>query len=302
MSEVIRVTLFVPGVAPAAWSRPLGPGYQGEWIANDGEFGKAFSFGTVAPDVIAAIDAAPGALVVHCPVDLREGREAIVTMVERLRDAGGIAVRIEQSKVGWDVHRWLELFTSDDPWAWHRGAVMFLHGDGTLRSCGMHAFSLPDVCVPIDGDPRALQELASTLDVYQLAEDPVLRSGQTFAPDAETARRVIERWPDDGYPPDHPCHNPYGVWRLGPPGGAARPVGNLVFVFTPALCAILTALERQHRAPLDQAQVVAARDQAACIATEPRDARKLEHARGYADLEPDLAWEQWQVMRSNRAL
>lgn len=116
-------------------------------------------------------------------------------------------MRIEQSKLGWDISRWLELFSNHAPNAWHRGAVLMLDGETSLQSCGMHAFSLPDVQVPLDVDRRQLHELASIFNVYQLAEDPVLLSGQTFSPDPGTPRRVLERWPDLAYPPDHACHN-----------------------------------------------------------------------------------------------
>ena len=30
------------------------------------------------------------------------------------------------------------------------------------------------------------------------------------------------------------------------------------------------------------------------------DARKLELSRGYADIEPELAWEQWQVVKQTK--
>ncbi len=30
---------------------------------------------------------------------------------------------------------------------------------------------------------------------------------------------------------------------------------------------------------------------------EPRDTQDLERARGYADLDPELVWEQWQLVR-----
>jgi hypothetical protein len=316
-----RVTLFVPGTPPSlrAWVRKLERNgarlddgvlrcegqdttAQVEWIDNDDTFGKAFSFGTVAPEVVAAIDQAPGALVLHWPVDLREGRQELVAAVARLRAAGALAVRLEQSKAGWDVAGWLELFSSDDPWAWHRGAVAFLSGDGALQSCGMHAFSLPDVRVALDGeDETAMRTLGSVLNVYQLAEDPLLRSGETFSPDRDAPRRVLERWPDVEYPETHPCHNAYGVWRLGPPGGRARPLGELVPTFMPALRVLLEALEAQQGSPLTKEQVESTRDQSPCITMDPRDAQAMERARGYADLDPELAWEQWQLVRERRA-
>jgi hypothetical protein len=266
-----------------------------EWVENDGTFGQAFSFGTVGPDVIEALEAAPGGLVLYWPIDLRHGRKTIVSAVERLRDAGAIAVRLEESKLGWEVSQWLELFSSPFASSWHQGAVTFLGGDGTLQSCGMHAFSLPDVAVSIDAEEG--NALGTTFNVYQLAEDPVLRSGQTFRPDGDTPRRVLERWPDTQYPSEHACHNPYGVWRLGPPGGSARAIGKLVFVFTPALHALLAALEDKRGRPLTRDEVEATRDHGACIAMEPRDAQTLERERGYCDLDPELAWEQWMLVR-----
>jgi len=294
---LIRVTLFVPGAATLRTTHL--DGFETEWIENDGGFGRAFSFGTVPADEVALIDRAPGALIVYASVDLREGRAKLVAAVEQLRTTGALAVRFEQSKLGWSITRWLDVFAGDDPHAWHRAAVVILDNAGALQSCGMHLFSLPDVRIEIGREDReALRELATIFDVYQLAEDPMLRSGQTFAPDAETPRRVLERWPDLEYPPDHPCHNPYGVWRLGPPGGNARPLGELAMTFVPALVAVLTAAEDKAGKPLTQKQVEKIRDGGACIAMKPRDAQALERSRGYADLDPELAWPQWQARRS----
>ena len=96
-----RVTLFIPGTPSSeeAWNAGLSssglrieggelrgndlpPDVSVEWVENDGHFGDAFSFGTVSPEVIEALDGAPGALVVCWPVDLREGRTVIVQAVE----------------------------------------------------------------------------------------------------------------------------------------------------------------------------------------------------------------------------
>jgi hypothetical protein len=267
MAEAItRVTLFVPG---GALLRAVHVDCPTEWVENDGHFGKAFSFGTVAPETVATIDRAVGALVLLWPVEL-----------------------------GWDIDTWLRMFDSDDPVAWHRGAVAFLGTGTALQSVGMHVFSLPDVRIELDGDARELQTLATIFDVYQLAEDPQVQSGQTFAPDAESPKRVVERWPAVEYPRDHPCHNPYGTWRIGSPGGKARPTRELALAFTPPLLALLTAAEESAGVPLTQKQVETIRDQAVCITLAFADVQKLERARGYADLDPELAWPQWQLVRS----
>jgi hypothetical protein len=170
--------------------------------------------GTVEPLLLNTIEVA-GALLVQLPDDLREGRERVIAVVDALREQGALAVRLEQSKLGWAIDRWLALVRPGDPFALHRCAVTMLVGSERVVSCGMHAFSLPDASVEMGSmTSEGAQELLSTLNVYQLAEDPLLLSGQTFSPTPGAARRVVQRWPDDGYPPDHWCHNPYGLWRL----------------------------------------------------------------------------------------
>src|SRR5262249_48937372 len=139
---------------------------------------------------------------------------------------------------------------------------------------------------------------ASVLDVYQILDDPEILSGDTFALAADQPRRVLERWPDTAYPPGHSCHNPYGVWRVGPPGGTARKRGGNVPVYMPGLHPLLAALEAQNGKPLTKKQVLAARDSGICMMMSPREMQALERSRGYTDLDPELAWEQWQVVRA----
>jgi hypothetical protein len=295
--NVIRLTLFLPG--GCALERA---GVPGEWIENprDGSFADSFSFGTVDPPIVEKIDAAPGALLVQLTDDLREGHERVVEVVETLRDRGALAVRIEQSKLGWAIDRWLELVRTGDARLLHRCAVIMLPDDGRVVSCGMHAFSLPDSSVGLEGMTAAdAQQLLTTLNVYQLEEDPLLLSGQTFSPEEGSPRRVVQRWPDDGYPPDHWCHNPYGVWRLGAGGGQARPQPELHALFVPALVAVLHALD-QKAGPLNRSQVEEAAQNGTCMTVEHRMAQQMERTRGYADIDPELAWEQWCVVRANR--
>jgi hypothetical protein len=73
-------------------------------------------------------------------------------------------------------------------------------------------------------------------------------------------------------------------------------MGKLLPVFIPALRVLLAAREKEGEA-LTRQQVESTRDQGACIAMEPRDAQKLERERGYSDLDPELVWEQWQIVR-----
>lgn len=312
--SLVRLTLFVPGRCASlrAWgrdlrglsledSRLLGVGHRVdvEWVPNDGSFGQAFSFGTVSSKEIAEIDVAPGALVLSCHTDLRRGRAELVSMVERLAEAGALAVRVEESKLGWSVKEWLRLFSAAAARSWHHGAVVFLQDDEAVQSVGMHAFSLPDVWLPRDDDRAALQQFGSSLNVYQLAEDPKLLSGHTFQPDAATKRRCLVRWPSLVYPEDHACNNPYGVWRLGPPDSTASSRPCVAF-FVPALRVLLEAAAK--KGALSEADVLALRDRAVVMESSPDALTELERTRGYADLDPELVWEQWSALtRARRA-
>lgn len=153
-------------------------------------------------------------------------------------------------------------------------------------------FSLPDAEIE-----AGWQGILDVFNVFQLAEDPVLRSGETFAPDARTPRRRIERWPDGGCPADHPCHNPFGVWRFGPEGGIASNKGELEIVFMPALVTLLLASEGKAVRALTRAEVEGIVEKGVCMTMKPRDAQKVERSRGYSDLDPEQAWEQWRVVK-----
>jgi hypothetical protein len=157
---------------------------------------------------------------------------------------------------------------------------------------------LPDAWV--EAPPLEANRFLGEFNVYQLAEDPVLVSGDTFRPDLDTPRRRFERWPDDGYPPGHACHNPFGVWRLGAEGGEADSRSDLRPVFIPALVALLTAAEAEAGRHLRRDEVERVTSEGTCMMMTHAHAQQLERSRGYADLEPELAWRQWQVLRESR--
>lgn len=314
---VYGVRLFVPGTAATLpqWEGSLGRtglvldgesltskgvAFRAlvEWVENDGSFGQAFGFGTVTAEERRAIAGAGSALVLDLPVYLGAARGEVAKLIVGLGAAGALGARLEQSKLGWSVTRWVQALEGDDPWALYRSAVMVLEDRGVSRSCGMHAFGLPDA--QVEAPAREANQLLGSLNVYQLAEDPVLVSGDTFAPDAETPRRRLERWPDDGYPQGHACHNPFGIWRLGPEGGRADRRGELRPVFLPALVVLLTAAEEKAGRPLRRDEVERVTSEGTCVMMAHADARKLEQHRGYADLEPGLAWNQWKLLREAR--
>lgn len=68
----------------------------------------------------------------------------------------------------------------------------------------------------------------------------------------------------------------------------------------PALVVVLPAAESKAGRRLTPEEVAALRDRSPCMAMEHRDAQ-TERARGYADIDPERAWEQWQVVRAGLA-
>jgi hypothetical protein len=315
--QVYGVRFFVPGTASTMtqWedslgragltledhvltSKTLGFRAPAEWVGNDGSFGQAFGHGTMSAQELGAVAGAGSALVLDLPVYLGAAAEEIAMLIAALGDAGALGVRLEQSKLGWPVTRWVRALEGGDPWMLYRCAVVLLQDRGLSRSCGMHAFGLPDA--QVEAPQAEADPLLGLLNVYQLAEDPVLVSGDTFSPDAETPRRRLERWPDDGYPPGHACHNPFGTWRLGAEGGKANRRSELRPVFMPALVACLTAAEEKAGRRLHRAEVERLTSEGVCMMMTHADAQELERSRGYADLDPELAWLQWQVLRETR--
>jgi hypothetical protein len=315
---VYGVRLFVPGTAATAaqWqgalrrsgltldgevltSETVGFPALAQWVANDGSFGEAFGHGTMSAAQQHAVAEAGSALVLDLPVYLGAAAAEVATLIAALGDAGALGVRLEQSKLGWPVSHWVRVLESGDPWMLYRCAVIVLEDHGVSRSCGMHAFGFPDARA--EAPPSEADRLLGALNVYQLAEDPVLVSGDTFQPDLDTPRRRLERWPDDGYPGDHPCHNPFGAWRLGAEGGQADSRADNRPVFIPALVTLLAAAEEKAGRRLRRDEVERLTGEGVCMMMTHADAKNLERSRGYADLDPELAWPQWQVLRESQS-
>jgi hypothetical protein len=190
----------------------------------------------------------------------------------------------------------LKRLLSEDTLPLFRLAVVMLGGAGTTRTLGMHVFSLPDVEIEASGREASLW--LDVMALFQIDEDPIFGSGHTFAPDPETPRRVMEWWPDTNYPPGHVCQNPFGIFRLGAPGTRGRPQSKLRPTFIPALAVLLEATRKQKGSPLSAEEIEKTRDQAVCMAMDPRDARELERSRGYADIDPERAVDCWTALEA----
>jgi hypothetical protein len=72
---------------------------------------------------------------------------------------------------------------------------------------------------------------------------------------------------------------------------------ELVIVFMPSLGALLLRAEELKGGPLTEDEVYRIRDHAICVTTTPESAAAVEAERGYRDLDPENAWQEWQQLR-----
>jgi hypothetical protein len=76
---------------------------------------------------------------------------------------------------------------------------------------------------------------------------------------------------------------------------------DLFPVFIPALVALLIHAEELKGSPLTRNQVIAIRDDADCVMMPLAAKADLDKERGYADIDPEQCWEEWQIVRAKLA-
>jgi hypothetical protein len=72
----------------------------------------------------------------------------------------------------------------------------------------------------------------------------------------------------------------------------------LFFVFMPSLVSILAGREQDKGSPLTPAEVLEIRDGGTCVMLPRSEAMKVFEERGYDDIDPESAWEEWQEVRT----
>jgi hypothetical protein len=76
---------------------------------------------------------------------------------------------------------------------------------------------------------------------------------------------------------------------------------ELLLVHVPALVAVLLNAENEKESPLTESEVIKIRDSAQCMAMPIDVAEKDAEERGYADIDPENVWEDWQSIRKELA-
>ena len=287
--------------APSGTEAALPGSFRVE-VVQDDQLATGFTWGRqghLAKEVLGRVATCPRAAVVEFRGRLNEHAPEVARLGRALRDAGGVAVRMEASGAASTWELWLERLESGDLFRVYESAVLLVEGDDDVMfTCGMHHFDLPDAQVVGIADSNEAIAWLDAFCLHQLAERPALMSGHTFRPDADAQRRNFVRWPDHRHHPDDGRHNPFGVWRFRKPGSPGIQPARLALTMIPSLASVLMAAEKSAGRPLKRREVEEIVANCATIAMEPHDALMLERSRGYADIEPELAWEQWQIVRA----
>ena len=271
-------------------------------IIEDDELAAALTYGRrgrLPAALLARIAQTNKAAVVEIALQPLEDHAAIASIGKALRDAGGLAVRMELSGGAATWETWIAAFESGSIVDIYEASVIFVSDGETTFTCGMHHFDRPDAT--ISGlDPRVAIDWLDALHTFELFESPALASGHTFAPDANTPRRVIERWPDANHGARDSRYNPLGVWRACDPSVPPRSVPRAIPTIIPALVVLLTARENQLKRPLTRTEVEEITSSCPAVALPLDQVIAMERSRGYADIDPHHAWAQWQLVVAAR--
>jgi len=297
--EQVITPLRAAGLAATTPSNdPFAPGAIEVSLVRDPELGRSVSAAgdeSLPARQLAGVDQAA---LVEIGRRLDDEPHELARLGAALRAAGGLAVRMERlgRAFAWDA--WLARVERGTPIDLYEvGVTLARDADGSVFSVGMHHFDLPDAEMPVGADLDAAARWLHAFHLFQLVESPTLASGHTFQPDVDAKRRVFERWPDGRHHPDDGRANPFGLWRFLAEGEVGVTPRDRAPTFIPPLAALLAARESEQGRALTRDEVEAVRDGAVVMTLELADARAMERARGYADLEPERAWEQWQIVR-----
>ena len=131
--------------------------------------------------------------------------------------AGGLAVKVETAGIAWSGDDWNLVGDVAPRESLQSLFTTYVGSEDLFYSCGMKNFGLPDVSVPTSIPANAAAQLMQVFNLYQLEEQPQLRSGHTFSAASDQSRFLLKHLAYvSGYVPDNPLNNPYGRWHLEP--------------------------------------------------------------------------------------
>jgi hypothetical protein len=131
-----------------------------------------------------------------------------------LLDVGGLGVKCEISGSALGVKQWKEKSAVNWPSSLYHCFILLISGDDAYYTCGMRALGLPDAAVSSELDLQDAWELLGEFNLYNLAESPILKTGETFSLKEDAPKYRLHAVPYRWYPPGDLFHNPNGAWEL----------------------------------------------------------------------------------------
>lgn len=130
-----------------------------------------------------------------------------------LRDAGGLALKVESAGIAHTWERWSAL-TSGTAFDLYCATVVLVGDTDQYFSCGMHHYGLPECAVPRSLSASEAAELMNHFNAWRIIEQPSLDEGHTFSLGEAGARYRLTLEPDTRHDADDLFHNSDGLWCL----------------------------------------------------------------------------------------
>jgi uncharacterized protein YegJ (DUF2314 family) len=210
-----------------------------DFCTSDARMGESFETagqGKLPPDCLDKIRLHGSVVYLHFPINLQEQRERVGKFTAAVRQAGGIALKIESAGVAHTWESW-ESRLRGSLFDLYCCAIVLVGDKHSFYSCGMHHFGAPECELPNEMGAEQGADMINRFNFWQISERPDLKSGETFSLAADQPQFRLELRSDDRHAPDDLFHNPHGVWFLHPsnaepatPNKWKKPEGEPLFV------------------------------------------------------------------------
>lgn len=129
--------------------------------------------------------------------------------------AGGLALKVETAGKAFSKEQWDGLIKYPETSKYIKAFVKFIQEkDGTIYSCGMQNFGLPDMFFPLYLEPSMTVELLKTFCLYQLLERPKIEMEQSSSITMGEKHFNITLKECHLYAKDDIYYNPYGMFHF----------------------------------------------------------------------------------------
>lgn len=150
--------------------------------------------------------------------------EDFIDMLEvgkSLLNSGGLAIKVQTSGISYRKEDWIELcnrdYSTDDELTFanlYTGFINLSSFPDNYSSVGMMSFGHPDVLLGIDEDINEAAFIINNINQYQVLNDRVINTGETFSLDEDSQWYRFNLVDDTRFNPGDSRINPLGIWRM----------------------------------------------------------------------------------------